>query len=106
LWSRLRMRGLHSLSTSRPGWEEIAGQVSMCGWFRAPRWFWCTTAAPPSTCQRTRSRTGTKGRRQLKKILAFKDICSLGLVYSGTGGLLERNSFSINITFTKIKIKT
>ena len=30
----------------------------------------------------------------------------LGLVDSGTVGLLERNSFSINITFTKMKIKT
>ena len=33
-------------------------------------------------------------------------IYNLGLDNSGTGGLLERNSFSINITFTKMKIKT
>ena len=31
---------------------------------------------------------------------------NLGLVDSGTGGLLERNSFSIIITFTKMKIKS
>ena len=31
-------------------------------------------------------------------------IRTLGLVDSGTGGWLERNSFSINITFTKMKL--
>ena len=36
--------------------------------------------------------------------LHFSIVCLLGLVDSGTGGLPERNSFSVNITFTKIKI--
>ena len=38
-------------------------------------------------------------------LLATKVGRLLGLVDSGTGGLLERNSFSINIIFTKTKIK-
>ena len=38
--------------------------------------------------------------------LAYYVIHIIGLVDSGTGGLLEQNSFSFNITFTKMKIKT